>query len=69
MKEQPIAILKNICNQEPYVSARVIAKYLGLNIHTVYKQAQRQQIPSHKFGKSRRFKLSEIEAVIQGKQS
>lgn len=69
MKDQLVQAQQKYCNQEPYVSARAIAKHLGLNFYTVYKMAQRQQIPSHKFGKSRRFKISEVEAAILGKQS
>jgi len=52
---------------EPFVSARVIAGKLGLNTFTVYKMAQRKQIPSYKFGNSRRFRLSEVEGTIQSK--
>ncbi len=64
-----IKSLETFHNQEPSVSAQVIASHYDLNVHTVYKMAQRGQIPSHKIGKSRRFKLSEVEAAIRGKQS
>jgi excisionase family DNA binding protein len=50
---------------EPYVSAGLVAVILGLNPFTVYKMAQRGQIPSYKFGRSRRFRLSEVEKAIQ----
>lgn len=49
------------CKQEPFVSAKIVAKHLSINLFTVYKLAQRGKIKSHKFGKSRRFRLSEIE--------
>jgi excisionase family DNA binding protein len=51
-------------NREPFVSARTVAVHLGLSIHAVYKMAQRKQLPSHKIGKSRRFKISEVEAAM-----
>jgi excisionase family DNA binding protein len=62
-------IAQRFLNSEPYLSARAIAKHLELNLFTVYKMAQRNQIPSHKIGKSRRFKMSEVEAAIQGDSS
>jgi|APDOM4702015248_1054824.scaffolds.fasta_scaffold1397170_2 excisionase family DNA binding protein len=59
------SIANQFLDKEPYVSASAIAKHLGLNLFTVYKLAQRQQIPSHKVGGSRRFKLSEVEGALQ----
>lgn len=53
---------KKYGQHEQYVSAKTVAEHLSLNIWTVYKLAQRGQIPSHKFGKARRFKLSEIDS-------
>ncbi len=63
MHELLDSIKREYCNREPFVSANVVAKHLGLNVWTVYKLAQRSKIKSHKFGKSRRFKLSEVETV------
>lgn len=61
-------IIQSFNTHEPYVSVDTIAKHLAMNIHTVYKMAQRNQIPSHKLGKSRRFKMSEVEAAMKGRQ-
>jgi len=55
------SITQKYCSGEPFVPAAVVAKHLNLNIWTVYKLAQRKKIPSHKYGKSLRFKLSEFE--------
>lgn len=52
---------------EPYVSVREVASILKLNPFTIYKMAKRNQIPSYKFGKNLRFRLSEIEDAIQSK--
>jgi len=46
---------------EQFVSAAIVAKHLNLNLWTVYKLAERNKIRSHKFGKSLRFKISELE--------
>jgi excisionase family DNA binding protein len=53
-------ILSTYSSGEPYVSAAVVAKHLNLNIWTIYKLAERGKIRSHKFGKSLRFKISEL---------
>ena len=49
---------------EPYVTAGDVAAFLGLPENSVYKLALRRQLPSYKLGKSRRFRLSEVAAVM-----
>jgi excisionase family DNA binding protein len=47
-------------DDEPLVTASVVARLKGVSVWTVYKLAQSGQIPSEKFGRSRRFRLSEL---------
>lgn len=47
-------------NDEPLVTASVVARLKGVSVWTVYKLAQSGRIPSEKFGRSRRFRLSEL---------
>jgi excisionase family DNA binding protein len=54
---------------EPYVTAGMVSVVLQLNIFTVYKMAKRGLIPSHKFGNSVRFRLSEVDNAIQNRRS
>jgi excisionase family DNA binding protein len=58
------AIQKRYNACEAFVRSAVVAEHLSLNIWSVYKMAQRGTIPSHKFGKARRFKLSEVEMAL-----
>lgn len=50
---------------EPYINAHQAAAYLSLPVNTIYKLALARQIPSYKLGKLRRFRLSEISAVME----
>ena len=52
-------------NYENYVSVDDVARLLGLNKYTVYKMANQGRLPSYKFGKVRRFKMSEVEAYVE----
>lgn len=56
---------RQYCAGESFIRPRDIAKYLSMNLWTVYKMAQRGHIPSYKIGKGRRFKLSEVEAALK----
>lgn len=54
--------------KEKYLTVDEVADFLSINKHTVYKLVQRKQLPSYKFGKVRRFLLSEIQAVMEQKR-
>jgi len=56
---------RKYCAGELFIRPRDIAMHLSMNLWTVYKMAQRGQIPSYKIGKGRRFKLSEVEAALK----
>jgi excisionase family DNA binding protein len=53
---------------EPFFTAGMVAVLLQLNLFTVYKMAKRGLIPSHKFGRSVRFRLSEVDRAIQNRR-
>lgn len=48
---------------EPLLTAAQLAQLVGLSRDTVYRQALRGDIPSHKFGRAVRFRLSEVTAA------
>jgi excisionase family DNA binding protein len=51
---------------EPYLSKRQLADLLGFSVRWVdYKV--REGMPSHRFGKRRRFRLSEVERWLEGR--
>jgi excisionase family DNA binding protein len=50
---------------EPYVTAAQVAEFLGLPENTVYKLALQRRLPSYRLGKSRRFRLSEVDAAMR----
>ena len=60
MSNQINSLLTKYTTTEKYVSARVVADHLDLSVWTVYKQAEKCILKSYKFGRSRRFKLSEV---------
>lgn len=49
---------------ERFVTAGEVAAFLGLPENSVYKLALTRRLPSYKMGKSRRFRLSEVEAAM-----
>ena len=53
---------------EPYIGVEQAAAFLSLPANTVYKKALAREIPSYKFGKLRRFRLSEIAAIMESKK-
>lgn len=50
---------------EPYITAKTAAEFLGMPENSVYKLALTRRISSYKIGKSRRFKLSELAALME----
>ncbi len=50
---------------ERYVTADEAAGFVGVNKFTIYKWALERRVPSYKFGKSRRFRLSDLDRFVQ----
>jgi hypothetical protein len=59
------ALTKQVTTEEPYLSARQLGKHLDMQPDTIHKKYQRGQIPGHKLGYSRRYKLSEVVAALK----
>jgi hypothetical protein len=57
---QAATVLKTL-NMEPFVDIDVAAVFTGLKVPYLYEQAALGNAPSHKAGKYRRFRLSELE--------
>lgn len=48
-----------------YVTAKEVAKHFGFPLQSVYAMARRGEIPSYRFGSSRRFVIEEIEEATK----
>lgn len=59
-----LALAKQKMSQEPFLSAKHLAEHLDMKPDTILKKCARGQIPGHKQGYSRRFKLSEVLAAL-----
>ena len=51
---------------ENFVTAVELAKTLGVSVHTIRKWRIHERIPYHKFGRSLRFRISEVLTAIKG---
>lgn len=49
-------------DDEPFVTDVEVAEHLGVTRMSVYRWGKDLGLPSHKLGRSRRFKLSEVDA-------
>ena len=47
------------------LNAREAARYLGLEVDTVYKKARFRELPSVKVGRALRFDLSALERYVE----
>jgi len=54
---------------EPYLTAEQAAQYLGLAVRTIYNRVQKGAIPHHKRDGILRFRRSELDAWLQGKDA
>ena len=54
---------------EKWVNLEEIAEHMGLSKDTIRNYIKKQQIPYHKIGKQYKFKISEIDAWIEGGKS
>jgi len=50
---------------EPWVSADVIAAYLGISRRALYMRVRRGQIPASKLGASWRFRIKSVDAALR----
>jgi len=51
---------------EPFVDLEAASAFLGVKPSWTYEQVRLGRLPSYKVGKFRRFRLSELEAWMQG---
>lgn len=47
------------------ISADQAAEILGVGVNWIYEQASADRLPSYLIGRSRKFRVSELEAFIQ----
>ena len=52
-----------------YVTAREVAKHLGVTEKTVYKWARQGEIPCRRFGRTVKFSIEDIEGGANGQKS
>ena len=57
-------IKNTYCAGEPFVTVKTASKHLGISIWTMYRLAEAGKVPSHRFCGRLRFKISELEAVL-----
>lgn len=50
---------------EPYVTAADLAEYLSLSTSTILDRWERGELPGVKIGRAVRFRISEVEAVLE----
>jgi excisionase family DNA binding protein len=70
MKKAKGLRMKSALNEkiEELVSIKEVAKYLDVEITTVYTWVHTRQIPFYKIGRLVKFRLSEVERFIEGKK-
>ena len=51
---------------EKFVTTEELAKTLGVSVHAIRKWRIHERIPYHKFGRSLRFRVSEVLTAIKG---
>ena len=59
--------MTNIVEQR-YLSLDDAAKYLGLSVKTLYKWAEKGEIPAYKVGRLWRFDRPELDDFVRGKR-
>lgn len=52
-------------NAEPWVTAIVVAKHLGVVKDTVYRWREGKGLPAHKIGRLWKFQLSEVDEWVR----
>lgn len=51
--------------REDYINAKTLAKHFEVAPSFIYKLIDRRKIPYYKLGSTYRFKLSEVEGVVE----
>lgn len=59
-------VLFDIRISENFVTADELAKHLSVSVHCIRKWRKQKMIPYHKFGRSLRFRVSEVLAAVKG---
>lgn len=52
--------------EKEYLTIEEVAKKMRVNARTVYRMAQKRQIPALKFGKSWRISSAKLEKLFEG---
>jgi excisionase family DNA binding protein len=58
------AIINRI-DTEPWTSVADVARHLGIKRDTIYKWLERKDLPAHKVGRLRKFKISEVDVWVK----
>jgi len=61
--------MENAMELEKWVSIRVVAEHLCVSRSFVNKAVQKGEVPVHRVGRNLRFRLTEIDAWIEGSES
>ena len=56
-------------NPEPWVTLELVAKHLGVSKDTVHRWIRQRKMPAHKVGHIWRFRVSQVDAWVQGAKS
>ena len=52
-------------DDDRWLTAKEVARYLGMSRQAVYEAARRRQLPAYRFDRRLRFRKSEIDARIE----
>ncbi|HLZ31421.1 MAG TPA: helix-turn-helix domain-containing protein [Chloroflexota bacterium] len=50
--------------QEPWTSAEVVGRHLGVAKDTVYRWVRVRDLPAHRLGRLLKFRISEVDAWV-----
>ena len=50
--------------QEPWTTADVVGRHLGVAKDTVYRWVRQRDLPAHRVGRLLKFRLSEVDAWV-----
>ena len=53
-------------DQEPWVSVEELVRHLGVAKDTIYRWIEAKGLPAHKVGRLWKFKLSQVDAWVEG---
>ena len=55
----------SVSASEGWVTAKIIARYLGVSTANIYRSARKRTIPSLRIGRTVRFSIAEVVAALQ----